>query len=223
MNFLGLSLALLSVFFLSDTAQASLTSIDFSRILTASDGRQISIDQFEVNAYAFSATNISDSAIDHYADQNFGYVLTNSPYPLAITLSRTDHRAFNREGFTIFVGGILAGGAVDFEVAPLAVNGDEGNPVEFKAGQLRAIYGNGSGSFASPFGQSIYSAAIGPFSDNSTLKIGGDVTHDTAFSFASAIVPVISQAPLPTTAWLFLISILGVMALLRKPNSQLPD
>lgn len=122
-------------------------------------------------------------------------------------------RHLNPEGFTAFV--------ADFEITPLTADGGEDRPLSFQAGQFWANYRktvpiNAVDIFATPSAQRLDSKSIAAFSGISKLKTGDNSV--AASGFSSAFDTLVFKVPLPETAWLLLLSLLGFMALQRKPR-----
>lgn len=224
MKFSTLVLTLLTFVGFSGPGRAATIAFDFSQGLAYSGGVQQNKNLIVDKGYQFEAPDIGDYFIGNAHGINWGYGLTTSASPVAVSISRTDGHVFNLEGLTVFIGGILVGGASDFEVTPFDAAGNEGNPVIFSAGQFWTQYvktgtQGGQDVFSTPAGQNIFSMALGPFSSVSQLKIGGGVGYFTAFSFSSAFdAAPVSQVPLPTASWLFLSALMGGLALTTRKS-----
>jgi hypothetical protein len=203
MSLLLRPLAFIPLCVLSGTLQASLISIDFSKDLSVAGSARFNAEQIDASGYALSTTNIGDSATSHHTR---GQMLRAS-----FAAVQADDRHFNPEGFSTFV--------ADFEIRPLTVNGVEERPLSFEARQFWAGYRqtniNNTNIFATPSGQHIDNKAIGT-GDIFKLKTGNAPV--AASGFSSAFDPLVFKVPLPETAWLLLLSMLGLMALQRKPK-----
>jgi hypothetical protein len=199
-------------------ALAATTVIDFSLGLPAggtAPGGTVVVDGYR---FASDTGSVSVGFIGSYSGINFGYGLTTGSF-VPFSVSRVDHQTFDLQGFTIFAGNILTGGAIDFEITPFDMNGNELAPVAFSAGQFWTAYTKtGANQFSTVPGQSIFSTSSGPLSNLSKLNFAfGGADHFTAFSFSSAA----SAAPIPEPeTYAMMLAGLGLLGFAARRRKQ---